>query len=75
MTDRRSMADDLVLEALRSLRSLLAMDVAFVSEFRDGRRVFRHVDSGDASIPVGVGPRMRWRTVIASASSTAAFPA
>ena len=55
MTDRRSMADDLVLEALRSLRSLLAMDVAFVSEFRDGRRVFRHVDSGDASIPVGVG--------------------
>jgi EAL domain-containing protein (putative c-di-GMP-specific phosphodiesterase class I) len=30
---------------LRGVRELLGMDVAFVGEFRDGARVFRHVDA------------------------------
>src|SRR5688500_16249962 len=37
--------DQLLPRALRALRSHLGMDVAFISEFRDGRRVFRYVDT------------------------------
>jgi GAF domain-containing protein len=37
-------------ELLRNVRTLLAMDIAFVSEFSDGRRIFRHVDA-DPSQP------------------------
>lgn len=40
--------------ALRTLRDYLDLDVAFVSEFRQADRVFRHVDARDAS-PVQVG--------------------
>ena len=36
--------DDVVGELLRAVREVLEMDVAFVSEFSSGRRVFRHVD-------------------------------
>lgn len=32
--------------ALHAIRHHLGMEVAFVAEFTDGRRVFRHVDSG-----------------------------
>ncbi len=41
--------------ALRAIRTHLGMTVAFVSEFTDGQRVFRYVDSalGDAPIRVG----------------------
>lgn len=47
--------DEIVSEALQSVRSLLGMQVAFVSEFREGARIFRHVDAeaGFASIQVG----------------------
>lgn len=39
---------------LRAIRTHLKMDVAFVSEFVDGRRVFRHVDAvGEAPIHEG----------------------
>jgi hypothetical protein len=31
------------------------MDVAFLSEFTDGQRVFRHVDSSLENLPVKVG--------------------
>lgn len=40
---------------LQSIRNYLAMEVAFLSEFSEGRRVFRMVDAGDASSPVEVG--------------------
>lgn len=40
---------------LRAIRTHLGMDVAFVSEFAAGRRVFRHVDSPHANQPVKVG--------------------
>lgn len=46
--------DRLMDELLASARKLFGMDVAFVSEFRDGRRVFRYVDAqkGDDLIRV-----------------------
>jgi len=37
--------DSAVPEVLRALRTSMNMDVAFVSEFVDGRRVFRRVDA------------------------------
>ena len=51
--------DSAVTEILQLLRQRLAMDVVFISEFVDGQRVFRYVDSpGNKSknkplIPVG----------------------
>ena len=36
--------DQLLPRALRALRSHLGMDIAFISEFRDGRRILRYVD-------------------------------
>lgn len=39
-----SPTDILISEALHLVRSLLDMDVAFVSEFNSGRRIFRFVD-------------------------------
>lgn len=40
---------------LKAIRKHLDMDVAFLSQFADGRRVFRHVDSPHADQPVKVG--------------------
>jgi len=40
---------------LNAIRTHLGMDVAFVAEFADGRRVFRHVDSPHPDQPVKVG--------------------
>ena len=37
-------------ELLAAIRTHLGMEVAFVSEFVDGRRVFRHVDAGSSDI-------------------------
>lgn len=48
-------ADDMVIEALHSMRALAGMEVAFVSEFKDGRRIFRYVDPADCDIAVRVG--------------------
>ena len=39
---------------LSSVRKHLAMDAGFVSEFRDGKRVFRFVD-GESDLPIRVG--------------------
>ncbi|HVE75611.1 MAG TPA: EAL domain-containing protein [Actinomycetota bacterium] len=41
--------------ALKAIRVHLGMDVAFISEFKDGTRVFRHVDSGLEDPPIKVG--------------------
>ena len=38
--------EQLVPELLRAIRSHLGMEVAFVSQFRAGRRVYRYVDAG-----------------------------
>lgn len=54
--DRSDHASDrVVIESLRSVRSLLDMEVAFVSEFKSGQRVFRYIDSGRPDIPLAVG--------------------
>lgn len=42
-------------QVLRAIRSHLGMDVAFVSEFTAGQRVFRAVDSSHEDQPVRVG--------------------
>ncbi|HYC48950.1 MAG TPA: EAL domain-containing protein [Burkholderiales bacterium] len=47
--------DQLLPRALRALRSHLGMDVAFISEFRDGRRIFRYVDAARDSPAVQMG--------------------
>ena len=44
--------DGSVLEVLRLLREKMHMDVVFVSEFVDGQRVFRGVDSAPDQAPV-----------------------
>ena len=47
--------DDLLRDALQTIRLHLGMDVAFVSEFLDGRRFFRYVDAPDDNPPISVG--------------------
>lgn len=47
--------DNSVPEVLRLLRERMHMDVVFVSEFVDGRRVFRHVESKPENAVVAVG--------------------
>lgn len=42
-------------KALHAVRSHLGMDVAFVSEFVDNRRYFRHVDSETTRSPIKAG--------------------
>ena len=47
--------DARIVDAMRSVRSLLGMEVAFVSEMRKGHRIFRYVDSGAELAPIQVG--------------------
>jgi EAL domain-containing protein (putative c-di-GMP-specific phosphodiesterase class I) len=47
--------DSIVHDALRAIRRHFDMDVAFVSEFLDGRRYFRYVDSLSDDPPISVG--------------------
>ncbi|MDP8970153.1 MAG: EAL domain-containing protein [Actinomycetota bacterium] len=42
-------------DALRAIRIHLGMDVAFISEFTGGERVFRYVDAASEQCPVRVG--------------------
>lgn len=42
-------------EALQSIRTHLAMDVAFIAQFGDGERTFRYVDAKDPNPPISVG--------------------
>lgn len=48
-------ADQVVMETLHSVRTLLNMQVAFVSEFKNGRRFFRYIDTDWAEVPICVG--------------------
>lgn len=47
--------DEVVLDALGAIRLHLDMEVAFVSEFTEGRRWFRYVDSALETLPIAVG--------------------
>ncbi|CUA95911.1 EAL domain-containing protein [Thiomonas bhubaneswarensis] len=47
--------DDLVLSALHSMRTLVGMEVAFVSQFKKGRRIFRYVEPLDNPVALHVG--------------------
>lgn len=47
--------DEILRDALRAIRVHLGMDVAFVSEFSNGKRIFRHVDSRMDNPPIRVG--------------------
>lgn len=47
--------DDILHDALRAIRLHLGMDVAFVSEFAEGRRIFRCIDTHLNSPPIRVG--------------------
>jgi EAL domain-containing protein (putative c-di-GMP-specific phosphodiesterase class I) len=44
-----------IADALRAIRLYLDMEVAFVAEFSEGRRWFRHVDTAWEGCPVEVG--------------------
>ena len=48
-----ALVDGSVSEVLHAMRERMSLDVVFVSEFVDGRRVFRHVDGN------GKGPEIR----------------
>ena len=47
--------DDSVSELLRAMRRRMEMDVAFVSEFVGGRRMFRYVDAAPGAPPIEPG--------------------
>ena len=47
--------DHTLTELLRTIREHLRMDIAFISEFTDNKRVFRYVDSLLANSPVQPG--------------------
>jgi EAL domain-containing protein (putative c-di-GMP-specific phosphodiesterase class I) len=53
--DRRAPMGEALPAMLRAIRTHLGMDVAFVSEFAGGRRVFRYVDSEMLDNPVHPG--------------------
>lgn len=47
--------DDSVSELLHAMRLRMQMDVVFVSEFVDGRRMFRHVDAAEGAAGIEAG--------------------
>ena len=47
--------DQILPRALRALRSHLGVDVAFISEFRDGRRVYLYVDTAREHLNIQMG--------------------
>lgn len=46
---------EMLTEALDSVRRHLRMEVAFIGEFRDGRRVFRHIEGQYRSMSLAAG--------------------
>lgn len=47
--------DEIIHAAVNLARYCLGMDVAFVTEFKQGRRIFRHVASRSTQAPITVG--------------------
>lgn len=48
-------AKSLIQDILKSLRTQIGMDLAFIAEFYEGQRVFRYIDASEASPPVKPG--------------------
>ncbi|MGN6388357.1 MAG: sensor domain-containing phosphodiesterase [Burkholderiaceae bacterium] len=48
-------ADQLLQQSLAAVRTHLGMEVAFISEFAEGRRVYRHVDAAAENPPIRTG--------------------
>ena len=46
---------DSISRILAAIRTHLGMDVAFISQFADGRRFFRHIESGACAAPMSAG--------------------
>jgi EAL domain-containing protein (putative c-di-GMP-specific phosphodiesterase class I) len=46
---------ELIHSAVNLARYCLGMDVAFITEFKQGRRIFRHVASNSEPVPIKVG--------------------
>lgn len=55
IADPAESGTDDITRILEAVRSHLGMDVAFVSEFLDGRRIFRHVGARGKASPIRVG--------------------
>lgn len=52
MTANNRCVDDTIIKTLRSVRTLVGMEIAFISEFKDGRRLFRYVDAAEDIAPI-----------------------
>ena len=61
-------------QILRAVRSHLEMEVGFISEFTDGCRVFRHVESADGVDCINVGGSDPLEKSTATGSSKANCP-
>lgn len=46
---------ELLIQCLRRIRQHLGMELAFIAEFTEGRRVFRYVDSGASDLKILAG--------------------
>lgn len=46
---------ELLIQCLRRIRQHLGMELAFIAEFTEGRRVFRYVDSGASDLKIFAG--------------------
>ena len=46
---------NLIQDILKSLRTEIGMDVAFIAEFSEGKRIFRYIDASEESPPVKPG--------------------
>lgn len=55
MVDDKHSMDGVIGGLLRSLRLHLGLDVAFIAELDEQKRVFRYVDTGLSSSPIAVG--------------------
>ena len=55
MSANHRSSHEIIMETLHSVRTLLGMEVAFISEFTGGRRIFRYVDSQKGAISLCVG--------------------
>lgn len=47
--------DEIIHAAVNLARYCLGMDVAFVTEFKQGRRIFRHIAARSTQVPIKVG--------------------
>jgi hypothetical protein len=68
------LVDENVRLVLQELRQHLNMEVIFVSEIRNGQRMFQHVDTAPGKELIATGGGGPWKSRFASACSTAFCP-